>query len=161
VLKKLSYTVFIPLLVIMLLTFGAGCEKEEESYSIETDEEFQQVVDETLERFFREEDTGAIYEELYEKFSDRYTEEEIYGYIETKVKEEEEELRAQEERLKQSKAELEEQVSDYKDQLEELSDQAAMEEVDEQLEPLTNWIENLEEEMEGTTDPYRSNELMN
>jgi len=156
-----SHRLLLIILVAVLLISGAGCNNEEEKvYDIDTDEEFQQAAKANIERFFREENSDAIYNELYEEFSERYDEEEIYAYVSAMVEEEKELLRSQEDDLQQNINELEEQIDDYEEQLDQLANADTMQQMSEQTKPLVDWVDDLNEKINETHDLFRKIELM-
>ena len=153
-----KYKVFVLTMAFFLLSLTAGCngDIEEETYNVETDEEFQQSVEQVLERFLREDNEDVIYQELLEEYGERYTEEEIRVYVGALLEEQEEELSAELEAVKEQVDEAQEKVNEFE---EELTDETAREELEEQLKPLNNWLEELEKKIEETTDFYRKVEL--
>ncbi len=156
-----SHRLLIIILVAVLLISGAGCNNEEEKvYDIDTDEEFKQAVEASIERFFREENSDAIYNELYEEFSERYDEEEIHAYVSAIVEEEQELLHSQKDDLQQKINELEEQVDDYEEQLDELANTDTKQQMSEQTKPLVDWIDDLNKKIDETHDLFRKIELM-
>ncbi|MFO7952178.1 MAG: hypothetical protein R6U91_05170 [Bacillota bacterium] len=155
---------FLPILLVPLLLFiFTGCDSENEgetTYNVETDEEFQQSVEQILDRYLHENDEEAIYNELYEEFGDRYTEEEIRVHVRALLEEREDELRAELEIIQNQVKEAEEKVSKLEEELEEKADEDTIQELKEELAPLADWVEKLEGKIAETEYFYRKVEIL-
>ncbi len=148
------------LLTLFLLLPAAGCTSEEEVYEMETDEEFQQAVENAVERFLRNDNPETILDDLYETFAERYSEEEIEEYVMEKVNEETEQVNTKLEELEQRVTEAETRANELKEKLENQADEKTLEDINEHLKPLYNWIEKLDTKIEEASDPGRIVELM-
>jgi len=157
-----KYKILTIILVICMLFMAAGCQEEpdeENAYNIETDEEFHQAVEHIMDRFLREDDQEAIYNELFEEFGDRYTEDEIRVHVRALLEEQEDQLSAELEIVQGKIEEAEEKIAELDEVLEDKADGDAIQELEEELAPLKEWIEKLDLKIEETEDFYRKMEL--
>jgi len=147
----LKTTVLAILSMIMIAT-ALGCEEE---YQIETDEEFQQAVDNAVEDVFRAEIAPEeAFDGLVEEYSDRYSDNQIIEYVEERLDEKEEELLGNIDTMEQRTNELEEKALGYVDELEKLVDVSTMKEIEEEVDSQLEQIEALSDELEATEDVY-------
>jgi len=157
--KFLPRLFVIAFLAGLLMLPAGGCNMEEEAYEMETDQEFQQAVENAVERFLQDDDPDIILNDLYETFAERYSEEEIESYVMARVNEEADKVNARLEELDQEIAEAAEKAGDLKKQLENEADGETLEKFNEQLQPMYNWIDKLDQKIEEATDPGRIADL--
>lgn len=125
------------LLAAFLLGVISGCEGE--GYSIETDEEFKEAVDEALEEISRGVKTlEATYDEMSEEFADRYSREEIEQFMKTRAEQIEEELTTRTEAIEQRISELDEELNENLNEMSDISEEEVRQELESTLEPLLN-----------------------
>lgn len=159
--KNLPYTqIALIFLIPLLLLAATSCNQEEETYDIQTDEEFLEAADKAVERLLRENNKEVVYENLYKAFSNRYSETEIKEYVKIRADEEKEIFSSRANILEQQIEELEKRIDDYWEQLENQDEEAGMEKVEEKIVPLYDWIDKFASEMEETADHYRIIELV-
>lgn len=155
-LNKLPSRLFIiSFLTLLLLSPATGCIMEEETFEMETDQEFQEAVENAVERFLQDDEPAAILNDLYEVYGERYSEEEIEAYVRTRVEEEAEKISGQLKEMEERVIEAENRVNELMEQLKERDGENALENLKENLEPFYNWIEKLDEKIEETADPGR------
>lgn len=160
-LNNLSYKLVILIFLgFLLLLSTAGCISEDEIYEMKTDQEFQQAVDQAVELLLREENDEAVYQNLYELFSNRYPENEIKEYVGKRVNEEREIFSHRVEEIEQQISKLEERVNDYLDQLKDEDEDIFTDIKTGSLKPHFDWIEKLDNKMDVTIDHTRIIELM-
>ncbi len=162
--KNLSYKrVILIFLGFLMLLSTAGCNSEDETYDMKTDEEFLEAVDIAVELLLQEQDDDNIYENLYKNFSARYPEHEIRAYVEARVDEEKETFNHLVDQIGQRIAELENQIDDYLIKLEnqdQEDDINKAEKIEIQLKPFFDWLDELDDKLENTADHNRIIELM-
>ncbi len=151
--------IFMVILFVAFLTL-IGCTTEEEAFEMDTDEEFQQALEIAVERFLRNDDPNTIINDLNKLFAERYSEEEIEAYLSARVEEEMAEIETQREELEQRIAEAEKNANELKSRLEDKLDEEAFEKTNENLKPLYDWLEKLDDKIEEASDPGRIVELM-
>ncbi len=148
------------ILAALMLIPAAGCDTEEEVYEMETDEEFQIAVETAVERFLRDDEPDIILNDLFEAYAERYPEEEIEEYVMDRVNEETEKINAKLEELEQKVAEAAEKADNLKEQLENQASEEALEDINEKLQPMYNWIDKLDQKIDDASDPGRIVDLM-
>lgn len=150
-----SRFLIISVLTLLLLSPVTGCFFEEESFEMETDEEFQEAVEYAVERFLQDNEPDPILNDLYEIFGERYPEAEIEAYVMAKVEEEAEKIGSRLEELEERILEAEERANELLEQLKERHGEDALENLKENLGPFYTWIEKLDEKIAETSDPGR------
>lgn len=145
------------LLVVLVSLLGVlmvGCG---ETYDIQNDTEFHGATDKAIEEAFRGGDVDAIFDGLYEEFSDRYSEEEMDEFAAVRMDKIQEAQEAKITELEQNITETAAKTTKY---LEEASDKADYKTMLKKIEKKEQELEKLEAEYQGTTDLYRMVELL-
>ena len=144
------------ILVCLLAVFSTGCG---ETYDIQSDTEFHTALDEAIEQSLRGGDIEAIFNNLFENFSDRYSAEEMDEFAETRYTVIEKELLAKKNELEQKVMEYESKEDEYEKKLDSITDKAVYESLLEKNEKADKRYKELNEELEKTTDVYRMIEI--
>ncbi len=134
--------------------------EEEEDYHIETDQEFQQAIDEIVKQAFRGEDFDAALDQLLEDYSGRYSEKEAEDYLLSKIEEEESKLLSRINAVEQRTYELEALSDQYFDELERVADAATAQEVEQKIDIFIARVEELETKIEQTENTYEMVEML-
>lgn len=158
--NKTVQALLITLMVFSMIFVVAGCNGEEE-YQIETDQEFQEEVDNAVESAYRGETTeSTIIEELTEEYSDRYSEDEIREYVGEQMDQEENEIFNTLDEIEARVDELENKGIQNIDKLEEVADVSTMEEVEAKISNLEEEIVTIDGKLQQTEDLYQMIELL-
>ena len=145
---------------LLIVAIAVGCEDEEEEYQIETDLEFQEEVEDSVEEVFRGMTTeSAIIDNLNEKYSDRYEENDIEDYFTKRMDQEEEVIIERLDEIEERVDELEEQGLENLDELELVAEEETIREVEGRMDSILSELEELDQEAEATEDLYRLIEL--
>ena len=154
------YLIYIMFMIILFGSFFTGCTPEEDVFEMDSDEEFQQALENAVDRFLRNDDLDTITNDLNKLFAERYSEDDIKASLSVKIEREMEIIEARREELEAKVAEAEKKADDLKSNLEEKLDENTLEKEIDNLKPMYVWLEKLDEQIEKAADPGRIVELM-
>lgn len=148
------------LIILLFLIFTAGCDGDEQSFDITTDEAFHQAVEQSIDQYYKNNDSDIIYNYIDEIFFSRYGEEQVREFVQTRLEEEQELFNSRVNELEQVIKKVEEEIAHDLTALKERSDEATIEKLKNHLEPLYAWIESLDQKLAEDPAPERIIELL-
>ncbi|UNC92421.1 hypothetical protein [Candidatus Contubernalis alkaliaceticus] len=151
---KKKWLMIICVLMVTVVLTGCGAN------DINTDEEFHASVDKAIEQSWRGGDVDAIFEELYNQYSSRYSVNQMDDYLQQRVEEIEEELFSKLYELDNKSEALKVESEDLLAQLENKADYDTYMTIYETFEKKAERMSVLDDEYQKTTDLYRMIEIL-